>query len=113
MSENLPVLDKNKALKVVAGNESLADELLAMLVKELPDYKRLIQQQLDAGNKEEVRKVIHKLNGGLRYVGAPALLEITSDTDQYLFELSNQQLTANILQIFYEIDRVLETQHYG
>lgn len=113
MSENLPVLDKKKALKVVAGNESLAHELLAMLVKELPEYKRLIQQQLDTPNLEELRKVIHKLNGGLRYVGAPALLEITSDTDQYLFELSKEQLTANILKIFNEIDRVLENHHYS
>jgi len=112
MPEILPVLDKNKALQIVAGNESLANELLGMLIKELPEYKYSIQHELDKGNKDELRKVIHKLHGGLRYVGAPALLDITSDTDQYLFDLSDEELKENITQIYSEIDRVINKKNY-
>jgi HPt (histidine-containing phosphotransfer) domain-containing protein len=112
MPEKLPVLDKNKALQIVAGKESLADELLAMLIKELPGYKDSTQRELDNGNKEELRKVIHKLHGGLRYVGAPALLDITSHTDQHLFDLSDEQLKDSIIQVHGEIGRLLEKEYY-
>jgi two-component system sensor histidine kinase BarA len=113
MTQKPFVLDKNKALQIVSGNEALAKELLAMLVKELPGYKDSMQKELDNGNKEELRKIVHKLHGGLRYVGAPALLEITSHTDQHLFELSDEQLRESVIQISDEIDRVLEKQHYN
>ena len=113
MTQKPFVLDKNKALQIVSGNEALAEELLAMLVKELPGYKDSMQKELDNGNKEELRKIVHKLHGGLRYVGAPALLEITSHTDQHLFELSDEQLRESLIQISDEIDRVLEKQHYN
>lgn len=112
MPDNLPVLDKNQALQRVAGNESLADELLAILIKELPEYRHSMQQELDKANKEELRKVIHKMHGGLRYVGAPALLEVASYTDQHLFELSDKQLKEKISHIFDEIDRVIKKQIY-
>ena len=113
MSEELSVLDKQLALKRSAGNEKLADDLLEMLVNELPNYKTNIKNKLAEGNKEELRQIIHKLHGGLRYVGAPALIAIVSSTDYELFELKNAQLQQNIEQIYFEIDRVLEQKKYS
>ena len=52
MSDNLPVLDHNKAIQQVSGNKQLADDLLRMLIKELPDYKRTLQQALEIALKE-------------------------------------------------------------
>lgn len=107
------VLDQQKAIELVSGNKKLADDLLAMLVSELPVYKQSIEKQHHEGNKEELRKIIHKIHGGLRYVGAPALMEVVSKTDYDLFDLSDEQLNDNILKIYQEIDRLLKEEKYS
>ena len=94
MSETLAVLDQQKAIQLVSGNKELANDLLAMLIKELPEYKQNIQKELQNQNKKELRKIIHKIHGGLRYLGAPALMDIISQTDHELFNLSDEQLKA-------------------
>lgn len=113
MSDDFAVLDQQKALDVAAGKQSLADDLLAMFIKELPGYKQSIAEHLEQGNKEELRKIVHKIHGGLRYVAAPALMTIVSATDYELFELSDEQLHKNIHKIYHEIDRVLKAEKYG
>ncbi len=112
MSEILPILDHQKAIKLVSGNKKLADDLLAMLIKELPDYKLTIEIEFKNKNKQALRDIIHKIHGGLRYLGAPALMGIISQTDVELFNLSDKQLEANIEKIYYEVDRLLEEESY-
>ncbi len=113
MSGILAVLDLQKAVQVVSGNKKLAEDLLAMFIKELPGYKQDIQKQLQVQNKKELRKIIHKIHGGLRYLGAPALMDIISQTDYDLFDLTDEQLNNNISKIYQEIDRVLKEKKYG
>ncbi|MDX2503307.1 MAG: Hpt domain-containing protein [Gammaproteobacteria bacterium] len=113
MSDTLAILDQHKAIQLVAGNKKLADDLLAMLIKELPAYKQSIQKELQEGNKEELRKIIHKIHGGLRYIGAPALMEIVSQTDYELLDMSDDQLKKNITRIYQEIDRLLKEEKYS
>lgn len=113
MSETLPILDKTTGLKAVSGNEKLADDLLAMFIKELPGYKLIIKKEFENQNKEELRNIIHKIHGGLRYLGAPALLEIIAPTDKELFNLTNEQLNKNINTILEEIDRLLIVEKYN
>jgi len=113
MSETLAVLDRQKAIQLVSGNKELADDLLAMLIKELPEYKKTIQKELENQNKEELRKIIHKIHGGLRYLGAPALMDIVSQTDSQLFDLTDEQLNTNVIKIYREIDRLLKEEKYS
>ena len=112
MSETLAVLDARKAIQCVSGNKKLADDLLAMFIKELPGYKQNIQKEFQKQNKEELRNIVHKIHGGLRYLGAPALTEIISQTDYELFNLSDEQLKTNITKIYVEIDRLLKEEKY-
>ncbi|MCU7801101.1 MAG: Hpt domain-containing protein [gamma proteobacterium symbiont of Lucinoma myriamae] len=113
MSDTFPVLDQKKAIQIVSGNKKLADDLLLMLIKELPEYTQSIQNEFKNENKEELRKILHKMHGGLRYVGAPALMDIVSRTDLELFELSDEQLKQNITLIYQEIDRVIQEGKYS
>ena len=113
MSDTLAILDPQKAIQLAAGNIKLADDLLTMLIKELPEYKKMMQKELQDGNKDELRKIVHKIHGGLRYVGAPALLDIISKTDYTLFDLSDLELNSNINKIYQEIDRLLEEEKYS
>ena len=112
MSDVLAVLDQKIAIERVSGNIKLANDLLAMFIKELPGYKKNIQIALDNLDKDELRNTIHKIHGGLRYLGAPALLDIISQTDNDLFDLTNEQLTNNINKIHVEIDHVLDKEKY-
>ena len=113
MTETLAVLDQQKAIQLVSGNKELANDLLAMLIKELPEYKQNIQKELQNQNKKELRQVIHKIHGGLRYLGAPALMDIISQTDHDLFNLSDEQLNNNITKIYEEVDRLLVEEKYS
>lgn len=113
MSENLDILDLKTALKAVSGNKQLADDLLGMFIKELPNYKQTIQNHIQSGNREDLKQVIHKIHGGLRYLGAPALMSLISQMDEVLFDLSDNELKDGIEKIYFEIDRVLETGGYS
>ena len=112
MSDTLAVLDQKKAIQLVSGNKKLADDLLLMFINELPEYKQGIQKELKKANKEELRKIIHKMHGGLRYVGATALLDIVSSTDLKLFELSDDLLMHNITLIYQEMERLIKEGKY-
>ncbi len=112
MSDNLPVLDHNKAIQQVSGNKQLADDLLQMLIKELPDYKRTLQQALDNSTKEELDKILHKMHGGLRYVSAPALTQAVSTTRSELAILSMTQLQHAVELICRECERVISRKSY-
>ncbi len=112
MSENLDILNWQSALNVVSGNSQLANDLLAMFIKELPTYKQNIQTQLQANDKEELKSVIHKIHGGLRYLGAPALMAIVSQTDKSLFDLTEAELKDGIKKIVFEIDRLIAVGRY-
>jgi len=81
-----------------------------MLIKAIPDYKDEINSQRD--NREQLKLIIHKIHGALRYLGAPALTEIISETNNQLFELSEKQLGENIERIFIEFERIIEQEKY-
>jgi len=113
MSDNLPVLDHNKAIQQVSGNKQLADDLLRMLIKELPDYKRTLQQALENSTKGELDKILHKMHGGLRYVSAPALTQAVSTTRSELAMLSMTQLQHAVKLICQECERVISQENYN
>lgn len=112
MSDTLVVLDKTQAMQRVSGNEQLANDLLQMFIKELPEYRRTIQQTLQDKKREELKQIIHKMHGGLRYVSAPALSHIVGKTNAEVLTLNNEQLEHNISLVFHEMDRVLSAECY-
>lgn len=112
MPKTLEILDLEKALQIVSGNRGLANELLAMLIKAIPEYRQNIKEQVQV-SREALKLVIHKIHGGLRYIGAPALEEIISTTNNNLFELSENDLQRHIKLIFVEFDRLLKEEKYA
>ena len=113
MSENLVVLDHKKAIQQVSGNKQLADDLLQVLIKGLPDYKYNMQQALKDDTNEELGKILHKMHGGLRYVSAPALTQVVSKTRSELSTLSRTQLEQAVEVISRECERVISQGNYN
>lgn len=72
-TETLQAIDPDLSLELAGGNQELADDLLAMLVAELPALRQNIQDAFATGDMEQLRHHAHKMNGSTRYCGVPAL----------------------------------------
>lgn len=68
----MPVFDRDLALQRAGGSLDLAQELFAMLVRDLPDFLRQVETT-PIGNATTLVEVVHKLNGAATYCGVPAL----------------------------------------
>jgi signal transduction histidine kinase/CheY-like chemotaxis protein/HPt (histidine-containing phosphotransfer) domain-containing protein len=68
-----PVLDRTAALAAAGGQQGLADELLGMLIAELPGQQTRIARGLESGDLTAVGETAHSLAGSAAYCGATAL----------------------------------------
>ncbi|WP_110676477.1 ATP-binding protein [Salinicola sp. RZ23] len=69
----LAVVDPDLALHLSGGREALADELLTLLLAELPHHRLKLAQAWQAADAEALSDAVHQLGGGCRYCGVPAL----------------------------------------
>ncbi|WP_188112405.1 Hpt domain-containing protein [Salinicola aestuarinus] len=71
----LPVIDPALSLHLAGGRQALADDMLALLWKELPAHRRALENAWTGSDEAALAEAAHKLNGGCRYCGVPALSE--------------------------------------
>jgi len=68
-NNDLAVINWELAIKLAGNKKELAEEILALLIKDLPEnistFKRLNSEQ----NYSELLKQVHKLHGALCYTG--------------------------------------------
>lgn len=69
----LPVVDYEVQLRFAGGNQSLASELLHMLMAEFPRCQRCLRDALAQRNPERLSEEVHCLAGGAAFCGAIAL----------------------------------------
>lgn len=69
----LPMLDIPHAIEQAGGNPDLAKELFTMLLKDLPDLQRKLNQAFDNGDTQGLWDHAHKIYGSTAYCGVPAL----------------------------------------
>jgi len=106
------ILDFQCALKAVNGNKQLANDLLATLLKQLDDYKNSIQSSLTRFEKQQLQDTIHKINGAMRYVGAPTLAEKVAELDGEILSMADRQLSDKITEVLAEIDKIIKLGSY-
>lgn len=104
-------IDWEMALKRTAGKESLAREMLEMLVKSLPDMKGMIKQALTADG-EAIRKHfqhhVHQLHGSCCYNGIPKLKAICELVEKQLQQgVALTDLEPELLEFMDEINHVM------
>ncbi|WP_338804640.1 ATP-binding protein [Xenorhabdus griffiniae] len=104
-------IDWEMALKRTAGKESLAREMLEMLVKSLPDMKGMIKQALTADG-EALRKHfqhhVHQLHGSCCYNGVPKLKAICELVEKQLQQgVALIDLEPELLEFMDEINHVM------
>lgn len=81
--ETLPCIDWEKSIKVI-GKKEFAEQMIAALIKRLPDEIAAIKQSHRAQNYSEMWGQVHKLNGALCYCVLPRLKSITEQLESNL-----------------------------
>jgi len=74
--KHLPLIDWEQAINVAGNQKALAEDILRMLMKSLPDDAASIRQLGQEQNYSELLKRVHKLHGALCYSGVPRLKSI-------------------------------------
>ena len=108
---NLPVIDWDLALKLAGQKPDLAKELLALLLKGLPQDFDNINEAYQRKNYIEMLRLVHKLHGALCYCGTPRLKTLIARLE---FELKNniiENLPTLVELLNIEVKRVLENPH--
>ena len=105
---NSSVIDWSLALERTGGNTALAKEMLVGLVDSLPDVQKSINQALSAGNTEQLRQLIHKLNGSCCSTGVPNLANICQQIETQLKkEIGLDNLEPEFFELFEHTEQVL------
>ncbi|MEP9316738.1 ATP-binding protein [Pseudomonas sp. LABIM340] len=71
--EGLSVLDPEEGLRLAAGKQELAADMLGMLLASLSADRQVIRQARERNDRNTLLERIHRLHGATRYCGVPML----------------------------------------
>jgi len=75
-NSNYPVIDWEQATKLAGNKRELAEEMLNLLVRDLPRDISAIQSSYQDQNYVEMLRQVHKLHGALCYCGLPRIKSV-------------------------------------
>ena len=102
------IIDWPLALKRTGNRTDLAKEMLAGLLKSLPETKNAIEEAITAQDVEQLKSLIHKLNGACCYTGVPHLARISMQLETELKqEKGLDRLEPEFLEFFEHIEQIL------
>jgi CheY-like chemotaxis protein len=107
ISEPFEAFSKTEARELAANNEQLANELTAMLVNELPDYRSEITNAISDHDRATLKQLIHKLHGASRCCGTPALRKAASQLESDIDNGVTEHLETGVASVISEIDRLI------
>jgi len=102
--QNIPSLDWNLSLKLVAGKLKLAKDLFEMMITNLPEEKKLINSAFENKDLPKLRDHVHKLHGGCCYTGFSKLKYICKQLEQEIIFKNHHKITEYIAFINQEIN---------
>jgi two-component system sensor histidine kinase BarA len=102
------VIDWPLALQRAGQKESLAKDMFIGLVNSLPESKTNISEAIIAQDVEQLKILIHKLNGACCYSGVPNLGKVTHELETELKRgIALDDLEPEFFEFFEQIDLVL------
>lgn len=102
------VFNRQESIELAGGNESLANELLPMLVNDLPGQYEKIHQAYVEQDMPALKTHVHKLHGGSKYCGVPALRHAAAKLEQIIDLQQQSQLQQGITRLGKQIDALLD-----
>lgn len=109
--DSLPVIDGELGIKLAGNKKDLADELLALFIKNLPEEILFIKHAHNEKNTPELLRRIHKLHGAVCYCGLPRLKIVLSQLETELKSNIMSSLPSLLDQLDIEVELLLE--HYA
>ena len=108
-SKRPTIIDWALALKRAGQKETLAKDMFIGLVNSLPESKTSISEALISQDVEQLKILIHKLNGACCYSGVPSLGKVTHELETELKRgIALDDLEPEFFEFFEQIDLVLE-----
>ncbi len=104
--QQLPIIDHQEGRALSNGKDSLADELLTLLVESLPSDRRYIQQARTQGDRSALLERIHRIHGATQYCGVPQLRAICK-TCETLLKNNVAQIDPALEELDAAIERLL------
>lgn len=95
------------SLKQVGGRASLAEELITMFIKELPDMQSAINKSYQSKHFQALSDLLHKLDGGCSYAGVPGLKSIILEFSKAIKLNQQNDLDNLLIKLNTEIDAIL------
>ena len=101
------VIDWSLAISRTGGKEDLAKEMLTGLVDSLADNQKDINQALINEDIEQLKTLVHKINGACCYTGVPNLANVCKELETQLKSgVSLEDLEPEFLEFFEQINLV-------
>ena len=101
------VIDWSLAVYRTGGKENLAIEMLSGLVESLANSYKNISNALVSQDTEQLKSLIHKLNGACCYTGVPNLTNICQELETQLKNgIALDNLEPEFLELFEQIELV-------
>jgi two-component system sensor histidine kinase BarA len=104
------IYDSNQGLELAGGNAQLANELFAMLIKELSGYRQRIELSLSQSDLSELKYHTHKLHGATSYCGVPMLRHVAQELESIIDNKQQMKLDKAVHDVLEAIDALLTYQ---
>ncbi len=101
----VPLIDWPVALQRAAGKPELAQEMLLLLIKSLPQSDKQIRQAITDNDQQVLLHALHKLHGACCYTGVPRLKNLLEALETQLKKGASIKLLEPEL---YELDDVIQ-----
>jgi two-component system sensor histidine kinase BarA len=89
-------------------DSKLADEIIRLLVKELPAFKQAINESHQQKNFDSMYQHVHKLHGALSYCDLPKIRSMIQKIERDLKTNRHETLDLNIEALFQELDELIQ-----
>ena len=104
------MFDRKLALRLTGGNMELANELFQMLVNDLPNMKRVLNQASDPLDSKRLENAAHKIQGAASYCAVAAIKESAALLEKAAHQGLEREILLHVAQLNRDIDALLKEQ---
>ncbi|MFG1488000.1 response regulator, partial [Oceanospirillum sp. HFRX-1_2] len=100
------VVDMEMGIRLAGGKPALAEEMLSMLMQDIPATRERLDRAFQGEDIEEMINAVHHLHGATRYCGVPRLA-LTTETLETQLKMHQMTAAQETLKTLYkELDKL-------
>ena len=99
----------DKSLSLCANNDLLLKQIFELLLREIPVYRKQLENALELSDNSKASMTIHKIHGVTCYASLPKIRKLVVDIQQIISKGSNEEITTCIQAIVEELNEIENT----